>query len=62
MILAKYFVYKKRCENENAAPNVDAFVLYLKSYYNAMKFIAMKNSNKDRFAEDCSQWKNLLEV
>ena len=58
MIVARYYIYKTRCEDSK--PNILSFVQYLTNKHKTMKYIALKNQVFDKFNQEWMPWKCLL--
>ena len=54
ILVAKYYVYKCRCEG--SLPNLFCFRNYLHDKYCVEKYISMKNLTLDKFNEDWQGW------
>ena len=54
IMVAKYYIYKSRCEG--SLPNIFNFRIYLHDKYCVEKYIAMKNMLLDKFDRDWQGW------
>ena len=58
MLVARYYVYKCRCEGNK--PNIMSFLRYLTDKYHVDKHIAIKNQRIETFEQEWCNWISLL--
>ena len=59
MLVAKYFIYKCRCEE--TLPTVISFFKYFSMKINTERYIAKKNNKLDKFENEWNMW-NIMEL
>lgn len=57
-LVAKYFIYKSRCEE--VLPVFASFLGYFAKYFETIRYIAIKNMCKDKFDNDWENYKFLI--
>ena len=58
--VAKYFIYKSRCEE--CIPIFETFKVYFKKKFQIIRYIAMKNNALDQFDIEWELWSNLTDA
>ena len=58
ILVAKFYIYKSRCEG--SLPNLFSFRYYLHDKYCVERYIAMKNLSIDKFDRDWQGWKKFV--